>query len=150
MPETRDPLEALAEEEAAASAPEQVKRELGADGEQMLQDHREALIAAMEADRSHFVDPQTRVQHMKQAVLTAAWESGTLPSRNGSTSRSTRAAAKADVHVEGGSGAQPAGSRATGPKPTPEEQELLDLHPVTGWKRETDEMGIPLPYGPLG
>lgn len=133
---------------AANNALEQLKRELGPNGEQMLAEHREALIAAIEADKGHFVDPETRLKHMKQAVVTAAYEAGTLPGaddRPAPRRRDRRGKfAPEDVHVEGGSGAQPARQRG-GEQLSPEEQELQDLHPVTGWKRDVDEKGIPLP-----
>jgi hypothetical protein len=45
-----------------------------------------------------------------------------------------------------------AAGRLEGDRPQAERRGagLLDLDPDTGWKRATDEKGIPLPYGHLG
>lgn len=153
------PVIAQVNNAAASSALEQVKRELGPSGEALLEENREALIAVMEADRDHFVDPATRVRHMREAVLAAAWERGNLPARDAkpSATKSRRRGADGqfapdrDVHVEGGSGAQPRTSgNGREPELSAEERELQQLHPVTGWHRPVDEKGIPLPSGPLG
>jgi len=144
------PVIAQVNNNAAASALDQVKRELGPNGDMLLERGREALIAAMEQDRDHFVDPATRVRHMKEAVLAAAWEGGYLPTADAKPATTSRRRSARDVHVEGGSGAQPRSAGGREPELSPEEQELQDLHPVTGWHRPVDEKGIPLPIGPVG
>jgi hypothetical protein len=124
----------------AANAVEQLKQEVGND---VLNENIDALRGAIESDREYFGPPEVRLQRMKQAVYAAAYErtlqSGGQRPRN---DRGQYVSQQGDVHVEGGSGAQPVPQ--PGEKLTPEEQELANLQT---WRRPVDEKGIPLPLG---
>ncbi|HET9676108.1 MAG TPA: hypothetical protein VFP21_01225 [Solirubrobacterales bacterium] len=127
----------------AANAVEQLKQEVGPD---ILAEHADALREAIAADREYFGPPEIRLQRMKQAVYAAAYERERhQQSGRPRNERGQFAPREGDVHVEGGSGAQPQ-PQQPGPELTPEEQELAQLQT---WRRPTDEKGIPLPMGGL-
>lgn len=127
-----EPLRAAHIDRGARDILETVRQELGDD---TVAANAELVARLLREDRAHYADPKHGGRRLKEAIVTAAWER----ERQGGTPKAQNEPIR-DVHVEGGSGAQP--QSAGGTRLSPEEQEIVDS---LTWSRPVDEQGIPLP-----
>jgi len=110
-------------------------------GDETVIKHADLIGKLIKDDRAHYAHPQHGVRRLKEAVLAAEY----LAARDGGTPAQTRTTgngqAPRDVHVEGGSGAAPAGG-ASASEP---DLRLQAIHELLGDTPTSDEFGgIPL------